>query len=596
MPRSLSAMREKRRAYLASVVFFLIFMPMGVYLESRFTTGFRVTFLAILFASWYGGLGPGLLATALTSISTLVFILSSSQEILGAADIIYFVTFAVLALLISILNGSLYQASQVSREYAAQREHFIAVISHEIRTPLNGVIGMTDLLERSNLTQNQREYLATLKLSAQTLMNLVNNTLDFSKLRSRAVELVNAPFSLTRVVSEVIQLNQEAARRAELELVCWMSPELPEWVSGDAGRLGQILTNLLDNAIKFTPKGAVSVSVQPRSKKDNTVEVSIEVSDTGIGMSRDFQEKVFDVFVQAAAPSLGPQKGSGLGLAICKELVAIMKGRIEMESREGEGTLFKVSLPFALPEKEVVAERPQVAQPLADWVVNEKARVLVVDDNEVNLEVLRAMLAHLGISGVFAASGEDAIRQFGQSSFDLVLLDIYMPEQSGEEVSRIMRAARPETAVIFLSADSTPTLKSRLLREGATDYLIKPVTLQALAECMAQVGIAKGDWRSLAPMRSGEQQRGLYSKYLAELPGRLGQIQALCQQGTHQELAQSVHALRSVSLVLGVKPISDICAEFENSRGEKARQSLDKLAVESVKTAIQMSRQLDALA
>lgn len=575
--------KRARATYLAALAFSAIFIPIGIYLEATYTTGFRIALLAIVFSSWYGGLGPGLLSSVIVMGATLALFPVPELSQMLSPDGIYVLTFTLISILISVLNGSLYSANQSARRHVEQRERFLAVISHEIRTPLNGVIGMTGLLARTPLTPLQKEYMSTLVSSSKTLWELVDNSLNFSKLRSRTVELGHRKFSILQEIQECLGEAEARHRNDAVEIVSWFSPSLPDWVSGDPLRFKQIVSNLLGNALKFAERGVVSISVGTRPLADNRCQIRLEVSDTGPGISREDQERIFDVFTQLDDPAQRHKEGAGLGLAICKELVGLMGGTISVKSRLNEGSTFSVVLPFP-----ITSAPEEMGARVERWTVDPKLRILALDDNANNLKVLSAMLEHLGVGCVTTTDPVVALRWQEESPFDLIYLDFYMPLMAGDRVLEALRARHADSKVFILSADSAPERKQAVLRQGADGYLVKPVTLAQLAQNLVDAGVAHGDWAG-APLPF-EATRPLLYDYLEELPERIAQIQTCAQTPKSPELQQALHALKSASLMVGVGKIAGLCEDLE--KGRPIAPTLDSLCLEALRTAARLGRAL----
>lgn len=363
---------------------------------------------------------------------------------------------------------------------------FLASISHEMRTPMNGILGMTGLLLGTTLLASQRQYAETVYQSAEVLLRLLNDLLDLSKIEAGKVSLESAPFSPAQTVKGTLETVSGLAREKGLELVCSIDDSVPECLSGDAGRLRQVLLNLIGNSIKFTSLGRVSVAVTPDDRSSDPGCLRFEVSDTGIGIPDNAQSQIFQEFEQLDGAAQGKQQGTGLGLAICKRLVAMLGGEIGVRSEPGKGSTFWFTAVFTpapdviLSSAATVDHRP--CQTWPDW----KPRILVVDDNSVNRSVAIAQLGQLGLAAVGVDSGRQALEVLALSPFDLVLLDCQMPEIDGYEVARQIRqreSLQSEATrlwIIAYTADAYQSDEHECLAAGMDDYLVKPLRIDEL--------------------------------------------------------------------------------------------------------------------
>ncbi len=376
----------------------------------------------------------------------------------------------------------------LSRAEAADRakSEFLANMSHEIRTPMNGVLGMAELLAKTNLDTRQKTFVDIIVKSGNALLTIINDILDFSKIDAGQMKLRKAAFDLIEAVEDVATLLSSPAAEKDIELLVRAAPDLPAAVIGDAGRFRQIVTNLVGNAVKFTERGHVFVDIGSEQSAGGEIMISIRIEDTGIGIPPEKVETVFDKFSQVDASSTRRHEGTGLGLAITAGLVDLFGGYIDVESEWGKGSVFTVKLPFA-----IAAARIE-PKPLPINV--QGARVLVVDDNEVNRRILTEQLGLWGFDGVAAEGGAtgfailEAAADLG-IKVDAVVLDYHMPDMNGAEVARRLRADSRfvELPIIFLtSMDISGTEKEFAALNGHA-HLMKPARANLLRNTVVEV-------------------------------------------------------------------------------------------------------------
>jgi len=380
------------------------------------------------------------------------------------------------------------EAERAARQDAERanraKSDFLAIMSHEIRTPLNAIIGFSELLAERELSGEERDYAARIHDASESLLALVNDILDFSKIEASKLVLEEAVFDLREVLRGAAAANELNARRRGLEFIVAPAPDLPERVVGDRTRLSQILVNLLSNAVKFTREGGVRLEVERVvGVIPGRCTLRFSVRDTGIGIAPEKQALIFDAFTQADHSTTRNFGGTGLGLAICKRLALLMGGDIRIDSRAGEGSAFHLTVPFRV-EAAGAAGDSKPASTVMAWPGK---RALAVDDNGINLKLVSLMLQRVGMQVDTAENGAAAIESCARHSYDLLLMDIEMPDMSGLETTRRLRIAGHTMPIIALTAHAVTSLEEQCREAGMHGYVTKPVSLQQLGQMIAQV-------------------------------------------------------------------------------------------------------------
>jgi signal transduction histidine kinase/CheY-like chemotaxis protein/HPt (histidine-containing phosphotransfer) domain-containing protein len=456
------------------------------------------------------------------------------------------------------------------------KSQFLATMSHEIRTPMNGVLGMTQVLSKTQLNDDQKDYLNVISESGKALLKVINDILDFSKIEAGKLALDMAPFNLESTVKEVRLLLENNIKNKSLELNVFYQKDCPKIFSGDAGRLRQILINLTGNAIKFTEKGNVLIGVSCYEKNDRHAKLRISIKDTGIGIDEKVQLTLFDSFTQADGSTARRFGGTGLGLAICKQLVELMGGEIGIESKLGQGATFWFNLDFP-----VVGENLHVPQESVEETKDKKfeklsGKVLVVDDVNINQIVAHAILTQAGVNIGQAKNGQEAIKKWQQGNYDLILMDCQMPVLDGYQATRMIREQEKKSDVhipiVALTANALASERDKCIEAGMDDFLTKPFEegdlLKVLKEWLKPVasdenklvdeakaeknsqGI-KGDildeqkFKQLAELM-GDDLKLVIDSFVTDASPRIEELVSAVEKKDSESIAKQLHSLRGI--------------------------------------------------
>ena len=547
---------------------------------------------------------------------------------------------AAIPLYLSSLLSALTRAMDDAQRANAAKTRFVATMSHELRSPLNGIIGMSEVLTSTRLNPEQRECSDVIQTSAQTLLLLVEDVLNFAAIEAGKLHRRDAPFSLVQLVRKARTMLHPLAASKELLLTTELDEGVPDWVVGDSGHLSQILLNLLSNALKFTEQGSVRLQVHLIGEREGRTLLRFSIRDTGIGIPTNERERIFRPFEQIDGGLTRRHGGTGLGITIAKTLIDMLEGDIGLEDNPGGGTHFWVDIALVLTQPPVGLIESAVASSASfqaeahsgahvismdNPLVRHRARVrslrlLVADDLASNRTVMRRLLERAGHDVVFASNGEEALDILAEADLDAAILDLHMPDISGFDVirqTRVMEAGRKRTPIVVLSADVTVETMQAVETIGAFAFLSKPVVIERLLDTLARIAGNNSDkvvsqpapvsetpqgglLQDLLEMNLGSEAiRDLLDQCLKDATRCVSSFERAAMGRNWEEAREALHALRGVAVNLGATALAECCAglmrETSSSLAGSWRRNLGELSrlLESASSAL--NRQIGAV-
>jgi PAS domain S-box-containing protein len=507
----------------------------------------------------------------------------------------------------------LINARKFAEESSMLKEAFLANMSHEIRTPMNAIIGFTSILLKSKLEAKEKEFVDIIKSSGENLLRIINDILDISKIEARMMTFDSFPINIRELFFSLKVMMAHKAEAKNLELFFNCSQGVPDILLGDATRLSQIIINLVDNAIKFTSKGSVQVSLVVLSENEDECMLEFTVKDTGIGISEDKLQKVFERFQQAEVHTTRKYGGTGLGLSIARQLVEFQGGQMNIKSTLNIGTEFSFTLPFKKTNSDYLA----TVEPIKKFEISElaKYRILLAEDSPVNVKLVLTLFSDYDIHADVVENGKEAVEKIKSEHYDLLLMDMDMPEMNGYEATEVIRnELHSQVPIIAMTAHAMAGEKEKCLKLGMNDYISKPINAGLLFEKMYNniTGSGNSETVEIENIKTPQQDKiinldflidmldgkskemvEMIDIFLTEFPKDLGILEKGVANADYNAIRSSAHRMRSTASVVGFGGSIPILQEMEHLGNEKTNieriselnrslQSLSLIAIDEV--------------
>lgn len=459
---------------------------------------------------------------------------------------------------------------------ATVKENFLANMSHEIRTPLNAVLGFANILRSTKLDEEQKEYVEVIQTSGDNLLSIVNDILDLSKIEAGMLRIEESPFKIPDIVSTVEAMLKPRAEEKGLQLIVNIDSEIPECVSGDAVRLTQILVNLTTNAIKFTEDGGVYLRATAIKKQNDIVMIEFLVRDTGIGIPEEKQAHIFDRFEQAEASTTRRFGGTGLGLSIVKNLVELQKGTIALFSQHGVGSSFTIELPYKISNEFVVKTEPKKTS-LNLTNMKTESKILIAEDNPMNQRLIKHLMKNWNFNFDLVFNGAQAIEALKKQTYDLVLMDIQMPEMDGYTATGLIRSElRSKIPIIAMTAHAMTGEKDKCIKAGMNDYLSKPINEEMLFDMIRKylmkdnntTNAQDGNYEKVITEKTAKvidlhvidkYSRGdndfrkeLMQEFINTVPPAISSLETAIRQSNYSRIKEIAHDMKTTIHVMGL--------------------------------------------
>ncbi|MDX5422350.1 MAG: response regulator [Hymenobacteraceae bacterium] len=501
----------------------------------------------------------------------------------------------------------LLQAKEIAEKSVRVKEQFLANISHEIRTPMNGILGLTNVMKKTELDQEQHKYLRAIHTSANNLMQIINDLLDFSKISAQQFTFEQVEFDLQELIQEIVDLMEVKIRERQNTLSTYLDHKVPTRLTGDPLRLRQVLLNLISNAAKFTENGTIKLLVHCIGEKPGEVVLEFTVEDTGIGIPEEKLHVIFESFNQASNDTTRKYGGTGLGLTISRNLVEMQGGTIAVRSQPLVGSAFTFSLPFGIEEAQgqALLQDPLVLEGALEDLSN--LNVLLAEDNEINQLLINTVLGGWGVRVDAVADGLQALESFRNKAYDIILMDMQMPEMDGYEAIRQIRSSGEGNAqipVIALTAHATAGEIERCLAAGANAYVSKPFEPEELHRIMYELtNSSRHQPAAAGPSFNMEAIRAIaggntafvsevISMYSVSIPEAIQKIGHQAAAGSTEELKVSLSELYDSLAIISAQPLQGTVEQMQQALEKQEMQKLQELAQFAEAASAALSRLL----